>query len=76
LLIGANMIDFSVLQLTLSNKSIFVMDIFEYVREMDSYPNTAIAYRLLFIVPVTVALSKRSFLKLKLLKNYLRSKIS
>jgi hypothetical protein len=43
---------------------------------VDSYPNTAIAYQLLFIVPVTVASAERSFSKLKLLKNYLRSKMS
>ncbi|PUZ56804.1 hypothetical protein GQ55_5G365600 [Panicum hallii var. hallii] len=68
--------ELSVLQLTLSDKPMSAMDIFEYVREVDSYPNTSIAYRLLFTVPVTVASAERSFSKLKLLKNYLRSKIS
>jgi hypothetical protein len=52
-----------------------VIDIFEYVRVVDSYPRTYVAYRL-FIVPVVVASAKRSFLKLKLVKNYLRSKMS
>ena len=41
------------------------MDIFEYVREVDYYPNTAIAYRLLFTVPVTVASTERSFFKVE-----------
>jgi hypothetical protein len=68
--------ELSVLQLTLSDKPMSAMDIFEYVREVDSYPNTSIAYRLLFTVPVTVASAERSFSKLKLLKNYLRSKMS
>ena len=68
--------ELSVLQLTLSDKPMSAMDIFEYVREVDSYPNTAIAYQLLFTVPVTVASAERSFSKLKLLKNYLRSKMS
>jgi hypothetical protein len=38
----------------------------------DSFPNTAIAYRILLTVPVTVASAERSFSKLKLIKNYLR----
>ena len=37
------------------------------------YSNISITYRILFIVPVTVASAERSFSKLKLLKNYLRS---
>ncbi|PVH66117.1 hypothetical protein PAHAL_1G153300 [Panicum hallii] len=57
--------ELSVLRLTLSDKPMSAMDIFEYVRE-----------RLLFTVPVTVASAERSFSNLKLLKNYLRSKIS
>jgi hypothetical protein len=52
------------------------MEIFEHVREVDCYPNISIAYRILFTMPVTVASAERSFSKLKLLKNYLRSKMS
>jgi hypothetical protein len=52
------------------------MEIFEHVRELDCYPNISIAYRILFTVPVTVASAERSFSKLKLLKNYLRSTMS
>jgi hypothetical protein len=51
------------------------MKIFEYVREVDCYPNISIAYRILFTVPVTVASTERTFSKLKLLRNYLRSTI-
>jgi hypothetical protein len=43
---------------------------------VDCYPNTSIAYQILFTVPVTVASAERSFAKLKLLKNYLRSPMS
>ncbi|KAI4966155.1 hypothetical protein ZWY2020_042188 [Hordeum vulgare] len=49
------------------------MEIFGHVREVDCYPSISIAYRILFTVHVTVASAERSFSKLKLLKNYLRS---
>jgi len=39
----------------------------------DVYPNIKIALRLLLTLPVTVASCERSFSKLKLIKNYLRS---
>ncbi|KAI5016838.1 hypothetical protein ZWY2020_037216 [Hordeum vulgare] len=52
------------------------MEIFEFVREADCYPNISIAYQILFTMPVTVASAERSFSKLKLLKNYLRSTMS
>ena len=68
--------ELKVLQLTLPDRQMFAMEIFEFVKEMDSYPNVSIAYRILFTVPVTVASSERSFSKLKLLRNYLRSVMS
>ena len=52
------------------------MEIFEYVREVECYPNISIAYRILFTVPVTVASAERTLSKLKLLRNYLRSTVS
>ena len=39
----------------------------------DAYPNTAIAFRIFLTIPVTVATCERSFSKLKLIKNYMRS---
>jgi hypothetical protein len=65
-----------VLKLCLSETSMSSIEIFEYVRKMDSYPNISIAYRILFTMPVTVLLAQRSFSKLKLLKNYLWSTMS
>ena len=41
----------------------------------DAYPNTAIAIRIFLTIPVTVATCERSFSKLKLIKNYMRSKM-
>jgi len=64
--------ELKVLQLTLPDRQMFAMEIFEFVKEMDSHPDVSIAYRILFTMPVTVASAERSFLKLKLLRNYLR----
>src|SRR6266542_2472017 len=68
--------ELSILQMTLPDRPMSAMEIFEFVREVDCYPNISLAYRILFTVPVIVASAERSFSKLKLLKNYLRSAIS
>ena len=62
--------------MTLPNTVMSADQIFEFVRAADCYPNVTIAYRILLIVPVTVASAEQSFSKLKLLKNYLRSTMS
>ena len=49
----------------------------ELLKRMDGcYPNTLIVYRILLTILVSVASTKINFLKLKLIKNYLRSTIS
>uniref|UniRef100_A0A8I6Y0L4 HAT C-terminal dimerisation domain-containing protein n=1 Tax=Hordeum vulgare subsp. vulgare TaxID=112509 RepID=A0A8I6Y0L4_HORVV len=48
-------------------------EILQFVTAIDCYPNVSVAYRILLTVPVTVASAERSFSKLKLLKNCLRS---
>jgi hypothetical protein len=62
--------------MTLLDRSMSAMKIFEFVRRMDCYPNIFVAYQILFTVPITVASAERSLSKLKLLKNYLRSTVS
>jgi hypothetical protein len=54
---------------------ISIPEILRFVNTVDCYTNISIAYRILLIVPVTVASAERSFSKLKLLNNYLRSTV-
>lgn len=54
-------------------------EILDYICQdniLDIYPNMSIALRLPLTLPVTVASGDRSFLKLKLIKTYLRSTMS
>lgn len=45
-------------------------------RFIENFPNVTIALRILLTLPVTVAPGERSFSKLKIIKNYLRSTMS
>ena len=63
--------ELKVLQVTLPDDFMSAPEILQFVTTLDCYPNVSVAYRM--SVPVTVASAERSFSKLKLLKNYLRS---
>jgi hypothetical protein len=57
------------------------IDIHEFVKVANCYPNVAIAYRIILTMSLNYVgdcctSAERSFSKLKLLKNYLRSSIS
>ena len=52
------------------------INVLNYIKRLESFPNACIAFRILLTIPVTVASTKRSFSKLKLIKYYLRSTMS
>lgn len=53
-----------------------VEDVLNFIAKMklnDALPNAVTAYQILLTLPITVATGERSFSKLKIIKNYLRS---
>ena len=52
------------------------IDILNHIKRLDSFPNAYITFRIMLTIPISVALAERSFPKLKLIKNYLRSTMS
>jgi hypothetical protein len=53
-----------------------LIEILNFLKRHDYFPNATIAYRVLLTILVTVASAERSFSKLKLLKSYLCSTIT
>ena len=52
------------------------INVLNYLKRLDYFPNAYIAYRILLTIPVMVAFMEISFSKLKLIKSYLRSTMS
>jgi len=52
------------------------IDIFNYIKIINSFPNAYITYRIILTILVLVVSAERSFSKLKLIKSYLRSTMS
>ena len=52
------------------NSSINVLN---YIKRLESFPDTCIAFKILLTIHIIVASAERSFSKLKLIKSYLRS---
>ncbi|XP_042387620.1 uncharacterized protein LOC121979698 [Zingiber officinale] len=68
--------ELKILQLTLPYEIMSAVNIINFVKNIDCYPNVAIAHRILLTMYVTVGSAERSFSKLKLLKTYMRSTMS
>lgn len=68
--------ELQILQMCLPKRINSIIEVLEFVKSLDCFPNVSIAYRILLTLPVTVASAERSFSKLKLIKTYLRSTMS
>lgn len=68
--------ELQILQMCLPKRINSIIEVLEFVKSLDYFPNVSIAYRILLTLPVTVASTERSFSKLKLIKTYLRSTMS
>jgi len=69
--------EIKVLREVLPNEVKKPIEVLDFLKRMGGcYPNTWISYKILLTIPVSVVSVERSFSKLKLIKNYLRSKMS
>jgi len=48
------------------------IDIFNYIKRINSFPNVYITYKIMLTISISIASAERSFLKLKLIKSYSR----
>ncbi|CAA0359097.1 unnamed protein product [Arabidopsis thaliana] len=75
---GADLfVELKVLRELLPNEVTKPIEVLDFLKRVEGcYPNTWISFRILLTIPVSVASAERSFSKLKLIKNYLRSTMS
>ena len=52
------------------------INVLNYIKRLEFFPNACITFKILLTIHVTVASVERSFSKLKLIKSYLRSTMS
>ena len=48
------------------------INVLNYIKRLEFFPNACITFKILLTIHVTVASAERSFSKLKLIKSYLR----
>uniref|UniRef100_A0A803PM18 HAT C-terminal dimerisation domain-containing protein n=1 Tax=Cannabis sativa TaxID=3483 RepID=A0A803PM18_CANSA len=53
--------EFKVLKKFFPNENSNSIEILDYIKKVDSFPNAFITYRILLTIPVTVASAERSF---------------
>ncbi|XP_037433316.1 zinc finger MYM-type protein 1-like [Triticum dicoccoides] len=66
-------VELKFLQNFMPKENIGPVEILNFLKRHDCFPNASIAYRVLLTIPVTVASAERSFSMLKLLKSYMRT---
>uniref|UniRef100_A0A8I7B0C9 HAT C-terminal dimerisation domain-containing protein n=1 Tax=Hordeum vulgare subsp. vulgare TaxID=112509 RepID=A0A8I7B0C9_HORVV len=66
-------VELKFLQNFMPKENIGPVEILNFLKRHDCFPNASIAYRVLLTIPVTVASAEKSFCKLKLLKSYMRT---
>jgi len=52
------------------------INVLNYIKRLESFPNACIAFKILLTILLTIASAERSFSKLRLIKSYLRSTMS
>uniref|UniRef100_A0A8I7BEA1 HAT C-terminal dimerisation domain-containing protein n=1 Tax=Hordeum vulgare subsp. vulgare TaxID=112509 RepID=A0A8I7BEA1_HORVV len=66
-------VELQFLQNFMREENIGPLEILNFLKRHDCFPNASSAYRVLLTIPVTVASAQRSFSKLKLLESYMHS---